>query len=101
MDGFPNLPETDLRPKGNHPQVTNTQSSAILDFHYGPGDVPHPIHQAKPDHVDLLVTLFDEAPAGIRVAVGKLLLYLAKAQPIGNQFLRIKAHLVFFRNTAE
>jgi hypothetical protein len=26
---------------------------------------------------------------------------LGKTQPIGNQFLRIKAHLLFFRNTAE
>ena len=44
---------------------------------------------------------FDEAAAGIDVVVGELLLHLADAQAVGDQLVRIDAHLVLAHRAAE
>ena len=57
--------------------------------------------QAHFPNVDLLQTGFDEAPAGIHVVVGELLLHLGEAEAVRDQFVGIDADLVFARGSAE
>ena len=44
---------------------------------------------------------FEETAAGVGVVVGELLLHLADAQPVRDQFVGIDAHLILARSAAE
>ena len=57
----------------------------------------------QPDraHVDLLHARLDEASPGVHVVVGELLLHLADAKAVGDELVRVDAHLVFARGSAE
>ena len=75
--------------------------SPVLGLDDGVFDVLRGGHQSHGAHVDLLQARFDEAPAGVDVVVGELLLHLADAQPVGHQFVRIDANLVFAGDPSE
>ena len=64
-------------------------------------DVVDVAKEANFADVDLLLTLFDEAAAGVGVVVGKLLLYLADAESIGDELVGVDANLVLAGDTAE
>ncbi len=57
----------------------------------------------KPEraNVHLLQADFHKTAAGIDIVVGKLLLQLADAQPVGHEFARVHAHLVLADGAAE
>jgi hypothetical protein len=51
--------------------------------------------EARRLHVDLLRALLDEAAAGVGVVVGDLLLDLANAEAVGDEFVGVELDLVF------
>jgi len=68
--------------------VLDLDCRAILGLDDGVLDVLHAGEEAHGLDVDLLRALLDEAAAAVGVVVGDLLLYLADAQPVGDQLLR-------------
>ena len=64
-------------------------------------DVLHAAVETESLHVDLLGTLFDEAPAAIRIVVGDLLLDLANRKSVRDKLFGIKLDLVLLGRSAE
>src|SRR5579864_565481 len=58
-------------------------------------DVLNVPDQADFANIDLLQARLDETAARIAIVVGELLLHLGKAQPVGDQLVRIHALLVY------
>ncbi len=97
----PKLAQTDLRTLCHSRNITDVQRRPILGFDHGVGDVAHVVRHADFTYVHLLQARLDEASSGVGVVVGELLLHLADAESVGDEFLRIDAHLILARRTAE
>jgi len=99
--GFPDLAEPNLGALNDFRDVADPQSCSVGGFQDGLLDVVDVGEEADFLDVDLLLTLLDEATAGVDVVGGKLLLDLLDGQAIGDEFFRIDNDLVLARETAE
>ncbi len=99
--GFTDLAEPDLRALNNGGDVLDAQRGAGLRLEEGFFDVVDVPVEADLANVNLLLALFDEASTGVGVVVGELLLNLADAEPVGDEFVGIDADLVLARHAAE
>ena len=102
VNGLADLAQPDLRPLRRPSRCRSTRSGVpflvlrtVCSMSCDVGD------EADRAHVDLLQAGLDEAAAGVHVVVGELLLDLADAQAVGDQLVRIDAHLVFAGDAAE
>ncbi len=75
--------------------------SPIRRRQHGILDILHTAVKSECADVQLLRALFDEAAAGVHVVVGQLVLYLADAQAVGDELIRVDTHLIFARGAAE
>ena len=100
-DGAGELAEADFRALRNDGDIFHSDRSAVLRHQHCVLDIVHGADQAHFLHVDLLQAGLDETAAGVGVVICELLLHLADAQPIGNQFVGIEANLIFARRAAE
>ena len=95
------LAKPDLRSLRNDGYVFDPERRAGLGGNDGVLDVLDVLDQADFANVDLLQSGLDEAAACIGIVSGELLLHLGDAEPVGDQFVGIEAHLIFARGTAE
>jgi len=95
------LTEPNLGALNDFRDVADPQSCSVGGFQDGLLDVVDVGEEADFLDVDLLLTLLDEATAGVDVVGGKLLLDLLDGQAIGDEFFRIDNDLVLARETAE
>jgi hypothetical protein len=81
--------------------VLNPQGGTVLRFDDRFSDIACSPHETERAHVDLLESGFDEASSGVHVVIGELLLNLSEAQVVGDQLVRVNAHLILARRPTE
>ena len=96
-----NWPRRIFGPCCDDRDILDADGRAVLARDDGLLDVLHAVDQADGADVDLLQALLNEAAAGVHVVVGELLLDLREAQAVGDQLVRIDAHLILARRAAE
>src|ERR1700722_5245597 len=101
MNRSPELPEPDLWPLRDNSNVLDPQGGAGLGQDHRVFNVSYISDQTYFANVKLLQTRLDKAAAGIGIVVGELLFHLREAQPVGNQFVGIYAHLIFAGRSAK
>ena len=95
------LAEPDLGTLRDDGDVLDPDRRAVLRRDDRILDVLRRADQPDHAHIDLLHARLDEAAARVHVVVRKLLLHLADAEAVGDELVRVDAHLVFPRGTAE
>ena len=95
------LAQPDLRALRYDGNVFHPKRRAALGCNDRVLDVLEVLDQTHFPDIDLLQPGFDEAAARIGVVIGELLLHLGDAEPVGDQFVRIEADLIFTRGAAE
>src|SRR5262249_18259375 len=101
MYRLPELTEPDLRSLVDGRDVPDAKSGAVLGGEHGSLNVVHRAHLTGGAKVDWWQSGFDEAPAAVDVVVRQLLLDLAQGEAIGDQPVRVDAHLIFAGRPAE
>src|ERR1700744_2402441 len=98
---FADLTESNLRSLYDRSNVFYSKRRTRLRLENRVLNVADVSIEANLSNVDLLLALFDETPTGVDIVVGKLLLDLTDAQPVGDEFVGIDPYLVLARNAAE
>src|SRR5260370_4888845 len=101
MDRLADLAESNLWTLYHGSNIFNPQPSAGLRLQNGLLDVLDVFVKADFTNINLLLTLLDEAAAGVRVICGELLFDLADAESIGDEFVRVDSYLVLARDATE
>ncbi len=101
VDGLAQLSQPDLGPLGDYRHVAHAHRGPVLRLENRGSDVFHVAHQSHRAHVERLLSLLDEAAAGVHVVGGQRLLHLADAEAVGHQLVRVHAHLVLARFSAK
>jgi len=100
-DGFADLAKADLGAFDYFGDVRDLEGGAVLGLEDGLRDVVGGGEEAHLADVDLLLSLLDEAAAGVGIVGGDLLFDLGDGEPVGDEFFGIEDDLVFLRNPAE
>src|ERR1700733_7534043 len=99
--GPSHVTQTDFRTLHHLRNILDTKGGTGLGFQYGIFNVVDIAEEPESAHVHLLHADFNEAAAGVHIVNRQLLLHLADAQPVRNQFVWVHAHLVLAHRTAE
>src|SRR5580658_9667603 len=101
MIGSGHAPQPNSGAPVDYSYVLDANWSPIRSRQHGVLDILHTAVKSECADVQLLQTLFDEAAAGVHVVDGQLVLNLADAQAVGDELIRVDAHLIFARCAAE
>ena len=99
--GFADLAEAYLRPLDDGSNIFDTKSGAGLGLQNRVLDVFDVLEKTDLPNIYLLLSLLDEAAAGVGIVGGELLFDLADTEPIGDEFVGINPYLVLARDPAE